>query len=78
MPSSLVLNPAVLQVRRGSSLLNFRVKYNTLSIGYLVDLHNTDDLDWHYSMPKNYGHVARLKGGLFMVFIHSKAHKKQP
>ncbi|KAJ7897702.1 hypothetical protein B0H14DRAFT_2557683 [Mycena olivaceomarginata] len=33
--------------------------------GYLLDLHNPDGLGWHYSMPEKYGHVARLKGGLF-------------
>ncbi|KAJ7302444.1 cytochrome P450 [Mycena albidolilacea] len=32
---------------------------------YLLDLHNPDGLDWHYSMPEKYGHVARLKGGFF-------------
>ncbi|KAF7356022.1 hypothetical protein MVEN_00931600 [Mycena venus] len=35
--------------------------------GYLLDLHNPDGLDWHYSMPEKYGHIARLKGGLFMA-----------
>ncbi|KAF7351916.1 hypothetical protein MVEN_01153400 [Mycena venus] len=35
--------------------------------GYLLDLHNPDGLSWHYNMPEKYGHVARLKGGLFMT-----------
>ncbi|KAJ6532558.1 cytochrome P450 [Mycena capillaripes] len=33
-------------------------------IGYLLDLHSTDALSWHFNIPEQYGHVARLKGGL--------------
>ncbi|KAF7356081.1 hypothetical protein MVEN_00938000 [Mycena venus] len=32
--------------------------------GYLLDLHSPDALGWHFNMPEEYGHVARLKGGL--------------
>ncbi|KAF8217205.1 cytochrome P450 [Mycena galopus ATCC 62051] len=34
-------------------------------LGFLLDIHNHNGLGWHYSMPEKYGHVARLKGGLF-------------
>ncbi|KDR84606.1 hypothetical protein GALMADRAFT_237500 [Galerina marginata CBS 339.88] len=33
--------------------------------GYLLDMHNPDDIDFHFKMTERYGHVARLKGGLF-------------
>ncbi|KAK6969689.1 cytochrome P450 [Favolaschia claudopus] len=33
-------------------------------VGYLLDLHSPDALPWHFNMPEEYGHVARLKGGL--------------
>ncbi|KAF8641734.1 hypothetical protein AX16_009811 [Volvariella volvacea WC 439] len=38
----------------------------TSAVGYLLDMHNPKGLDWHFSMTEKYGHVARLKGGLFM------------
>ncbi|KAJ7148550.1 cytochrome P450 [Mycena crocata] len=34
------------------------------SLGYLLDLHSTDSLPWHFNIPEEYGHVARLKGGI--------------
>ncbi|KAK7035049.1 cytochrome P450 [Favolaschia claudopus] len=33
-------------------------------VGYLLDLHSPDALPWHFNVPEEYGHVARLKGGL--------------
>jgi hypothetical protein len=39
----------------------------TLFLGYLLDLHNPDGLEWHFNMTEEYGHVARLKGGLIAV-----------
>ncbi|KAJ6590229.1 cytochrome P450 [Mycena sp. CBHHK59/15] len=36
----------------------------TSAIGYLLDLHSPDALGWHFNMPEEFGHVARLKGGL--------------
>ncbi|KAJ6582349.1 cytochrome P450 [Mycena capillaripes] len=33
-------------------------------IGYLLDLHSTDALSWHFNIPEEYGHIARLTGGL--------------
>lgn len=40
---------------------------NNLS-GYLPDLHSETSLDnYHYTMCKRYGHVARLRGGMFGV-----------
>ncbi|KAJ7166841.1 cytochrome P450 [Mycena filopes] len=32
--------------------------------GYLLDLHSTEALGWHFNIPEEYGSVARLKGGL--------------
>ncbi|PPQ73928.1 hypothetical protein CVT24_012770 [Panaeolus cyanescens] len=34
-------------------------------LGYLADVHGMDSLDLHFTMTERYGHVARLKGGLF-------------
>ncbi|KAJ6511636.1 cytochrome P450 [Mycena vulgaris] len=34
------------------------------AIGYLLDLHSPDALGWHFNMPEEFGHVARLKGGI--------------
>ncbi|KAJ7103844.1 cytochrome P450 [Mycena epipterygia] len=34
------------------------------AIGYLLDLHSPDALGWHFNIPEEFGHVARLKGGL--------------
>ncbi|PPR01291.1 hypothetical protein CVT24_006366 [Panaeolus cyanescens] len=33
-------------------------------LGYLKDVHDTDNLDFHFTMTERYGHVARLKAGL--------------
>ncbi|KAJ6463166.1 cytochrome P450 [Mycena vulgaris] len=35
------------------------------ALGYLLDLHSPDAISWHLNMPKEFGHVARLRGGLF-------------
>ncbi|PPR01290.1 hypothetical protein CVT24_006365 [Panaeolus cyanescens] len=35
------------------------------TMGYLVDMHDPDNLDFHFKMTERFGHVARLKGGLF-------------
>ena len=35
--------------------------------GYLVDMHNPDDVDFHFKMTERHGHVARLKGGIIGV-----------
>lgn len=48
--------------------LHHRVK--KLNPGYLLDMHKPDNLDFHFNMTERYGHVARLKGGLFGVSIH--------
>ncbi|KAJ7031887.1 cytochrome P450 [Mycena alexandri] len=34
------------------------------AVGYLLDLHSTEALPWHFNIPEEFGHVARLKGGL--------------
>ncbi|KAJ7103857.1 cytochrome P450 [Mycena epipterygia] len=34
------------------------------AIGYLLDIHSPDGLGWHLNIPEEFGHVARLKGGL--------------
>ncbi|KAL0958596.1 hypothetical protein HGRIS_013937 [Hohenbuehelia grisea] len=35
-------------------------------LGYLIDIHNSSNLDLHLKIPNAYGHIARLRGGLFM------------
>ncbi|PPQ73814.1 hypothetical protein CVT26_012155 [Gymnopilus dilepis] len=37
------------------------------AFGYLLDMHKPDNLDFHFNMTERYGHVARLKGGLFGI-----------
>ncbi|KAJ6592139.1 cytochrome P450 [Mycena vulgaris] len=34
------------------------------ALGYLLDLHSPDAISWHLNMPEEFGHVARLRGGL--------------
>lgn len=40
-----------------------------LAIGYLLDMHNPDDVDFHFKMTERHGHVARLKGGIIGVSL---------
>ncbi|PPQ73929.1 hypothetical protein CVT24_012771 [Panaeolus cyanescens] len=40
-------------------------KPSSAMLGYLADVHGMDSLDLHFTMTERYGHVARLKGGLF-------------
>lgn len=54
-------------------------------LGYLLDLHSPDSLQWHYDMPETYGHVARLKGGVMgvshtfpMVLVNQSTLKSRP
>ena len=37
------------------------------TVGYLLDMHNPDDVDFHFKMTQRYGHVARLKAGIIGV-----------
>ncbi|KAG6917703.1 hypothetical protein DXG01_001475 [Tephrocybe rancida] len=33
-------------------------------LGFLLDLHNPESLNWHFEMAEKYGHVAKLDGGM--------------
>ncbi|KAJ7134367.1 cytochrome P450 [Mycena epipterygia] len=43
------------------------------SLGYLLDLHKRNSLSWHLNIPEEFGHVARLKGGILGVCLSADA-----
>ncbi|PPR01289.1 hypothetical protein CVT24_006364 [Panaeolus cyanescens] len=67
-----LIGVAIIVVTEAFKLLTKRSPYENIpgptpsssTLGYLVDMHNPDDLDFHFKMTERYGHVARLKGGL--------------
>ncbi|PPQ76505.1 hypothetical protein CVT24_010878 [Panaeolus cyanescens] len=39
-------------------------KPSSSTMGYILDMHDPDNVDFHFKMTERHGHVARLKGGI--------------
>ncbi|KAF8064824.1 cytochrome P450 [Lyophyllum atratum] len=61
---TLVCFSAMRRWRRKSPYQSIRGPKASSILGYLLDLHNPEGLDWHFQMIEKYGHVAKLDGGI--------------
>ncbi|KAG6858555.1 hypothetical protein C0991_002510, partial [Blastosporella zonata] len=50
--------------RRKSPYQSLQGPKSSSRLGFLLDLHNPEGLDWHFEMTEKYGHVAKLDGGV--------------
>ncbi|KAG6831064.1 hypothetical protein H0H92_012987 [Tricholoma furcatifolium] len=60
----LLLVLSVLRSRRKSPYYFLPGPKASSKLGFLLDLHNPEGLQWHLEMIQKYGHVAKLDGGL--------------
>jgi len=61
---ALVSFSAIRRWRRKSPYKHIPGPKSSSILGYLLDLHNPEGLDWHFQMIEKYGHVAKLDGGI--------------
>ncbi|KAF5368275.1 hypothetical protein D9615_010373 [Tricholomella constricta] len=61
---SLVCYKTIGRWRRSSPYKHISGPKASSKLGYLLDLHNPEGLDWHFQMTEKHGHVAKLDGGL--------------
>ncbi|KAF5368263.1 hypothetical protein D9615_010366 [Tricholomella constricta] len=61
---SLICYKIIGRWRRSSPYQHISGPKASSKLGYLLDLHNPDGLNWHFQITEKYGHVAKLDGGL--------------